>query len=404
MIREDLARIVIVGAGQAGGWAAKTLRDEGFAGEITLVGEEPHPPHARPPLSKSVLAGTADPAVTHLFKPPLLEGLRLDWRAGVSAVGIDRARREVYLRDAATVAYDRLLICTGGRARLLDVPGVRDVRVGTLRSIEDAVALRAALQPGRTLLVIGGGWVGLEVAATARKIGLEVVVLEALPRLCARVLPPALSDALRALHVRHRVTICCPAAVTRFERGSDGRIVAVLGDGTSMTGDVAVAGIGLVPDDALARACGLACDRGILVDASCTTSDPCIFAAGDVAVLPGGIRLESWQNAQDQGIAAARAMLGLPVRYEPLPRFWSEQHDTMIQMLGLPGTGDDVVFRGDVAGNRFLAFALREGRVQAAVAFNAARDLRAAKSLIENHAVVDPAALADATSNLATFG
>ena len=404
MTSEGLSRIVIIGAGQAGGWAAKTLRDEGFRGEITLIGEEPHPPHARPPLSKSVLSGAAEPAVTHLFKPALFEGLRVDWRASTAAVSIDRTRQEVRLSDGETVLYDRLLICTGGRARLLDVPGARGARVCTLRSIEDAVALRAALQPGRMLLVIGGGWIGLEVAATARKLGLAARVLEALPRLCARVLPPALSGALRALHERNGVTVSCGTTVTRFERGSDGRVVAILGDGTSVTGDVAIAGIGLVPNDALASACGLACDRGVLVDASCTTCDPHIFAAGDVTVMAGGIRLESWQNAQDQGIAAARAMLGLSVRYEPLPKFWSEQYDTMIQMLGLPGVDDDIVFRGDAAANRFLALTLRGGRVQAAVAFNAARDLRAARSMVENHATVDRASLADTTMDLAKLG
>jgi 3-phenylpropionate/trans-cinnamate dioxygenase ferredoxin reductase subunit len=397
---EAPARIVIIGAGQAGGWAAKTLRDEGFEGDITLVGAEPHPPHARPPLSKAVLAGTADPAVTHLFKPALFQGLRVDWRARAEAVSIDRARRKVDLRDGQAVPYDRLLVCTGGHARTLDVAGAREAGVFTLRSIDDAIALRAALQPGRALLVIGGGWIGLEVAATARKLRLEVRVQEALPRLCARVLPPALSEVLRALHERNGVAVSCGTTVDRFARRSDGRVAALLADGTEAIGDVVVAGIGLVPNDALARQCGLACDRGILVDASCATSDPCVFAAGDVTVMPGGMRLESWQNAQDQGIAAARAMLGRPVRYEPLPRFWSEQHDTMIQILGLPGPDDDVVFRGDVAASRFVAFTLEGGRVRSAVAFNAARDLRAARALIEQRAIVDRAALADATQDL----
>jgi 3-phenylpropionate/trans-cinnamate dioxygenase ferredoxin reductase subunit len=252
--------------------------------------------------------------------------------------------------------------------------------------------------------VIGGGWIGLEVAATARKLGLEVRLLEALPRLCARVLPAALSDVLLALHERHGVTVTCGASVARFERGPDGRITATLGDGTSVSGDAAIAGIGLVPNDALARDCGLACDRGILVNASCGTSDPHVFAAGDVAVMAGGMRLESWQNAQDQGIAAARAMLGHAVRYEPLPKFWSEQYDTMIQILGLPGVDDDIVFRGDVTANRFVAFTLNGGRVQSAVAFNAARELRAARALVERRTAVDAAALADPGTDLSKIG
>jgi 3-phenylpropionate/trans-cinnamate dioxygenase ferredoxin reductase subunit len=399
---DGLARIVIIGAGQAGGWAAKTLRDAGFTGEVTLIGDEPHPPHARPPLSKSVLSGAAEPPVTHLFKPALFDALRLDWRPSANAVAIDRTRREVRLGDGGTVRYDRLLLCTGGRARMLDIAGAQEAGVRTLRSIEDALMLRGALLPGRTLVVIGGGWIGLEVAATACKLGLEVRVLEALPRLCARILPAALSDVLRALHERNGVAISCGATVTRLRRRPDGRVVAV-GNGVEVTGDAVIAGIGLVPNDTLARECGLECERGIVVDASCATSDPRIFAAGDVAVTAGGVRLESWQNAQDQGIAAARAALGLPVRYEPLAKFWSEQHDTMIQVLGRPGADDDIVFRGDAAANRFVAFTLRGGRLQSAVAFNAARDLRAARSLIEKRSAVDPAALADVTRDLATL-
>ena len=395
-----VARVVIIGAGQAGGWAAKTLRDEGFAGDITLIGDEPHPPHARPPLSKAVLAGSAEPAVTHLFKGALFDQLRVDWRRSAPAVSIDRACQQVRLHDGGMVSYDRLLLCMGGRARALDLPGAQEAGVFTLRSIDDAIALRAALRPGRALLVVGGGWVGLEVAATARKLGLEVRVLEALPRLCARMLPPGLSDVLRDLHERRGVAISCGTTVVRFERTSAGRIAAILGDGTEAIGDAVLAGIGLVPNDPLAKACGLACDRGILVDSACTTSDPHIFAAGDVTVLPGGMRLESWQNAQDQGIAAARAMLGLPVRYAPLPKFWSEQHDAMIQILGLPGVDDDIVFRGDVAANRFIAFTLAGGRVQSAVAFNAPRELRAARGLIEARAAVEAAALADTSTDL----
>ena len=394
-------RIVIIGAGQAGGWAAKTLRDEGFTGEITLIGDEAHPPHARPPLSKAVLAGTADALTTHLFKRPLFDGLRIDWRANASATAIDRARREVRLADGDAVPYDRLLMCTGGRARALDVPGAREAGVRTLRTIDDAIAMREELQPGRSLLVVGGGWIGLEVAATARKLGLHVQVLEALPRLCARVLPPRVCDVVRALHERNGVTIACDTTLSGFERRADGRIDAVLADGVRVAGDAVLAGIGLAPNDTLARASGLACDRGILVDARCATSDPDIFAAGDVAVMKGGMRLESWQNAQDQGIAAARAALDLPVCYEPLPKFWSQQYDTMIQMLGMPGAGDDVVFRGDVASGRFLVFTLSQGRVRSGIAFNAPRELRAARSLIESQVTVDPALLADASWDFA---
>jgi 3-phenylpropionate/trans-cinnamate dioxygenase ferredoxin reductase subunit len=215
------------------------------------------------------------------------------------------------------------------------------------------------------------------------------------------VLPPVVSEALRALHELHGVTIACAATVSAFEGCSDGRIEAVLSDGTRRSADLAVAGIGMVANDGLARECGLACDRGIVVDASCATSDPHVFAAGDVAVMANELRLESWQNAQDQGIAAARAALGRAVRYQPLPKFWSQQYDTMIQILGLPGSEDDVVLRGDVAGNRFVAFTLRDGRISSGIAFNAPRELRAARTLIESQAQVDPALLADPGTSLA---
>jgi 3-phenylpropionate/trans-cinnamate dioxygenase ferredoxin reductase subunit len=405
MDTDSIERIVILGAGQAGGWAAKTLRDAGFSGHITLIGEESHPPHERPPLSKAVLAGTAGPASTHLFKPALFEGLRLDWRFGSRAVAIDRALQMVELADGGRVSYDRLIICTGGRSRKLEVPGAGDAPIHTLRSINDSLALHAVLRASRRLLVVGGGWIGLEVAATARTLGIEVHILEAMPRLCARVLPPALSDLLSALHERHGVTISRGVTVVHLERRNDGTTLATLDDGVKAVADCIVAGVGLVPNDELAQAAGLAWDRGVVVDRRCATSDPRIFAAGDVAVAPnahaeGIVRLESWQNAQDQGIAAARAALGQDVCYDPLPRFWSDQYGTNIQILGWPRSSHNIVIRGDIASNHFLAFAMDAGRIRAAVGFNAARELRAARKLVESQAAIDADTLSDTTRDL----
>lgn len=408
MATDSIQRIVIVGAGQAGGWAAKALRDAGFAGALTLVGDEPHPPHERPPLSKAVLAGKADAASTHLFKPALLAGLALDWRAQTVATGIHRALQRVEIQGGDPIPYDRLLLCTGGRARMFDAPGAREHSIHVLRTLGDSKRLGAALQAARRVLVIGGGWIGLEVAATARSMGREVTVVETAPRLCARVVPPAVSALLLDMHARRGVSLRTGVGVARLEPALGGGTNAVLSDGTSVVADCLVAGVGLVPNDELARAAGLACDGGILVDARCATSDPRIFAAGDVAVGPnthaaGTVRLESWQNAQDQGIAAARAALGMEVHYDPVPRFWSDQYDTNLQILGWPRATDDVVVRGDVAQGRFLVLTLEGGRLHSAFSFNAARELRVLRKLIEVRAAVDPLRLADSSQDLATI-
>lgn len=397
--------IVIVGGGQAGGWAAKTLRDEGYGGPLVLIGDELHPPYERPPLSKSVLAGTAAHESTHLFKSQFFAGLALDWRAGRRAMALDRSAREVRLDDGTTVRYRQLLLCTGGHARVpdLDVPSGDGLHV--LRSLDDALALQARLVAGHRLLVVGGGWIGLEVAATARTKGMDVHVAEALDRPCARVLPPAIAARLVALHEAHGVTFSFRARIVRLDRVDGSRLRATFADGTHVDADTVVAGLGLVANDALARTAGLACANGILVDARCATADPAIFAAGDVAVASNRwaaapLRLESWQNAQDQGIAAARAMLGHDVRYDPVPRFWSDQYDVNVQIVGLPDTGCEIVERTDPSGPRVLVLALRDGRVRAAIGFNAGRDMRAARGWVERAATVDRAKFVDPAVDL----
>ena len=399
-------RVVIVGGGQAGAWAAKTLRDEGFAGVLTLIGEEQHLPYERPPLSKAVLAGTAAADTTHIFKSDLFHGLGLDWRRGRRAVAIDRAARRVRLNDQTDVAYDRLLLCTGGRARALAVDTATGIHVHVLRSLDDALALKEKLQTCQRLLVVGGGWIGLEVAATARRQGVAVHVVEALERPCARILPAAISERLVALHARNGVKFSLGASLARLEAVADGAVRAVLAGGETIDADCIVAGLGMLANDALARAAGLACTNGILVDDRCATADPAIFAAGDVAVganrwAEGLVRLESWQNAQDQGIAAAKAMLGQAVRYDPVPRFWSDQYDVNVQIVGLPNAGNEIVMREAPTGDRFLAFALQDWRVRAVIGFNAGRDMRPARTLVERAALVDPARLRDFGVDLA---
>jgi len=395
--------IVIAGAGQAGGWVAKTLRAEGYAGRIVLIGAEQHPPHERPPLSKAVLGGEAPPEVTHLLKPDEFAALNADFRAGARAMRVDRSARRIELAGGDGVPYDKLILTTGGTARRLPVPGGDLPRVFYLRTIEDSLAIRAALGPGKKLAVIGGGWIGLEVAATARKRGTSVVVVEALDRLCARTVPPAISAFLRARHEREGVEIRLGVGVQAIEDG--GALAVRLADGGVVEADAVVAGIGLEPEVALARDAGLTVDNGVVVDEQCRTSDPDIFAAGDCANTPlpclgRRVRLESWANAQNQAIVAAKAALGRDARYDELPWFWSDQYDVNLQILGLPARWPEPIVRGDPAGGSFSHFYLDGDRIAAVVSVNAPRDLRAAKKLVQTRKPVRAESLADPATQL----
>ncbi len=398
--------IVIVGAGQAGGWAARTLRGEGFAGRITLVGLEPHPPYERPPLSKGVLAGSATVESCYLLKPDAFAALDLDFRAGVRATRIDRAARAVHLADGSSVAYDKLILATGGEARRLSVPGGDGPRVHYLRTLDESLAIRAALAPGRRLAVVGGGWIGLEVAATARKGGAEVTVLETVDRLCARAVPSSVSAFLHGLHERNGVAIRTSCGVKAIEdRGAEGLRLA-LGDGSTLDADAVVVGIGLVAQIGLAREAGLDIGDGVLVDERCRSSDPDILVAGDCANMPLArlgrrVRLESWANAQNQAIVVAKSALGQDVRYDELPWFWSDQFDANVQLLGLPERWPEPIVRGDRTGASFSLFYLDGDRIVAVVSINAPRDLRAAKRVMEAGRAVRAADLADPAVNLA---
>lgn len=394
------ATIVIVGAGQAGGWAAQTLRSEGFAGRLVLIGDEAHPPYERPPLSKAVLAGEAAPASTWLHKPEAFEALRMEWWVDTRVARIDRAAKCLEMSDGEMLSYDKLILCTGGKARALAVPGADTTPSHTLRTIGDALSLAPELRPGRSIVVVGGGWIGLEVAATARLKGADVTVVEAQGRLCERTVPPEISEHLHGLHGAHGTRVMLGARIAGIAPGADGQAVVTLADGSTLTCHAIVAGVGLVPNDELARDAGLACDGGVIVDQGCRTSDPDIFAAGDVAVTPNPwagrrLRLESWQNAQDQGIAAARAALGLPVDYAPLPWFWSDQYGMNLQIYGIPLPSHRMVARGTPGEDSFLLCYLDGDVVQAAAGANAARDLRIARRLIEQRRRVDPTRLAD---------
>lgn len=399
-----LQTIVIVGAGQAGGWAAKTLRDKGFQGRIVLVGEEGHPPHERPPLSKSVLSGADSGAITHLFTPETLAALHLDLRLGTKVVNIDRIAHLVNTAEGEEITYDKLILCTGGRARPLGVEGGDLPGVYTLRTIDDSLAIRDVFKKASAVAVIGGGWIGLEVAVAAREAGARTFIVEAASRLCARTVPPELSYYLLELHRSKGAEVILGAGLTAV-RMAGGRLQCVLNSGEPIAADAVVAGIGLIPNDDVARNAGLECAGGILVDTNCRSSDPDIYAAGDVAVITnpwagGRIRLESWQNAQSQGIAAASAALGQEVNYEPLPWFWSDQYGNNIQIYGLPKPEHRVVFRPGPAAGSHLFFYMAEDTVVAAVGVNAGRLLPVVRRLVMQGSRVSDSVLSDPASPL----
>ena len=401
----DALPFVIVGGGQSGAWAAKTLRDEGFAGRIVLISEEHHLPYERPPLSKAVLAGVSPPETTRLFKDAVWNALRLEWQPGRRAASLDRTAQVLRLEDGTSLRYDKLLLATGGRARELvtDTPSSAPVQV--LRTLDDAKALCRQLSECRRVLIAGAGWIGLEVAATARKLGVDVHVIESQDRICARALPASVADRLLALHRGHGVQFSLRTRIVRLEAGGPWPIHAHLDNGEEVDADCVVAGLGLLANDSLAQEAGLECANGIVVDDRCATADAHVFAAGDVTLTPNRwvgerTRLESWQNAQDQGIAAAHSMLGRDLSYDPLPRFWSDQYDVNIQIAGAPQVAHRIVFRESSNSSSFIAFVLDDNCIRAAIGFNAGRDMRIARGLVERAARVIPARLVDAGVDL----
>ena len=391
--------IVVVGAGQAGAWVAAILRDEGFDGRVVLVGEEAHEPYERPPLSKALLAGTKD-AASCAVKPHGFYAERdIELRLGCPVRAIERERKALVLDDGATLEYDRLVLATGARARSLPVPGAERPGVHLLRTLDDALALRDALTPGARICLIGGGYIGLEIAATATALGCRATVVEALPALLSRAMPPELSRIVAARHRARGVAI--ETGFRTAEIAAEGTALRVAAeDGRAVEAEAVVVGIGIVPNAELAEAAGIACDDGILVDAFGRTSDPAVFAAGDATrhenpLLGRRVRLESWQNAQNQGIAVARGLLGGTAPYAEVPWFWSDQFDMNIQAVGLAEAWDQVVLRGEPEGEQLSVYCLQAGALVSATAINAARDIRYARQMIAAGAMPAPEDLAN---------
>lgn len=398
----EIRNVVIVGAGHAGGAAAAALRQAGFDGPITLVGEEPFAPYQRPPLSKAWLKGDLGADALALKADDWYANHGVDLRAGIVASAIDPAARTVTLSSGAVLTYDALILATGARPRPL--PGLAQPPAGvlTLRSRADADALRARLGPGKRLAIIGAGYVGLEVAASALTLGADVVVLEREPRVLARVASPEMSAFFSRLHAGRGVDLRTDAQFAGFET-RDGAITGVrLADGAILPCDAALIGIGAMPNVELAIAAGLACDDGVIVDGDARTSDPHIFAIGDVTRRPLPLydrtaRLESVPSALEQAKQAASAIAGKPAPASETPWFWSDQYDVKLQIAGLPFDADQRVTRGNPDSGYFAVFHLCAGRLVAVEAANAPQEFMAAKMMIHHRKHVDPALLADET-------
>lgn len=391
--------VVIIGAGHGAGQAVLSLRQKKFAGNITLIGEEPWYPYQRPPLSKKFLAGEL-PAERLYFKP---EDFYADPNINVvlneRVVSIDRKKKIVTTVSGRQFDYDKAIIATGSRPRVLDVPGVDLDGVHYLRGIDDVNRIRRDMLEGRRIAIVGAGYIGLEVAAVSAQMGLDVTVVEMEDRVMSRVVSPELSSFYEQVHRDHGVEILLSTGVGGFS--GDGSVAGViLGNGEILDTDMAVIGIGIVPNIELASECGIDVSNGIVVDDCCRTSDPDIFAIGDCTFHPNSLletdlRLESVHNALEQAKTAAANICGEDVTYCQVPWFWSDQYDLKLQIAGISQGYDDVVMRGDPAGESFSCLYLRGGQLIAVDAVNAPRDFVQSKALIADHARIDPAVLAD---------
>lgn len=393
------AHTVILGAGQAAAQTVASLRQEGYSGAITVIGDEPYPPYQRPPLSKAFLSGELPANRLFLRPDEFWAEVKCDLRLGVQALAVDRTAKTVTLSQGAALPYTTLIFATGSRVRTLPLPGADLDGVLYLRGIADVDQLRPRMIAGQSLSVVGGGYIGLEVAAVARKLGLEVTVFEMADRVLARVASPALSAFYAAEHARHGVRIVTNAQVRGFSRSAPGTLTV-----DSSTGPVAahsvLIGAGILPNQELAQEAGVVCANGIVVDEFGRTSDPDIYAAGDCANLacpyvPQRLRLESVQNAIDQAKHVAAAIAGKPKAYAEVPWFWSDQYDLKLQIAGVGLPGDSHVVRGDPANRNFAVFHLRQGVIVAVEAVNAAPEYMMGRRLIANRARVAPERLAD---------
>ncbi|MDO1560192.1 FAD-dependent oxidoreductase [Brevundimonas sp. 2R-24] len=398
-------RVVIIGAGHAGGTAAALLRQMGFKGQVTLIGDEPVCPYQRPPLSKAWLKGEADSDSLLLRPESFYREQDIELVTGVAVRAIDREARMVRLdrsRSGAGVPYDALILATGSRARTLPVPGGDDPAVLTLRTMADADRLKARLTPGARLVLIGAGYVGLEAAASATALGCTATVVEVQDRVLSRTASPALAERIAARHGQAGVEILTGVGVAAIRPGGTG---VELSDGRVLEADVVLVGVGAVAEDRLARDAGLTCRDGVVVNAEARTSDDDIFAIGDCAWRPWPLygsagRLESVPSALETAKQAAAAISGAPPPPPEVPWFWSDQYDLKLQVAGLFIDADRQVIRRDAATDRFAVFHLKGDRLRAVEALNAPQEFMGGRLLIASGKPVDDALLADPTVSM----
>ncbi len=399
-------KIVIIGAGQAGQQAVQSLRSEGFKGAITMVGDEAYPPYQRPPLSKAYLLGTFERPRLFLKPDAFYDEAGCELLLSTSAKAIHRADRTVELTDGRLLAYDKLLLTTGARVRKLRCPGADLPGIHYLKTIADVDGLQSVFQSGKRIAIVGGGYIGLEVAAVGAKRGLDVTVFEAMDRLMARAVSPQLSAFYASEHEKAGVKLKLNTGVEGFE--GNGTVERIRAGGQTYETDIVLVGIGVIPCQELAETAGLACTDGIMVDQNARTSDPHIWSAGDCTRHTGRegqeIRLECVQNAIDQAKHAAMAMTGKPKTYSEVPWFWSDQYDLKLQIAGLARPTDTLVQRGDPASRKFAVFHLRDGVVAAVEAVNAAPEYLIGKKMIAEGKSVAPEMLADLSIPMKQMG
>ena len=397
-------KVVVIGAGHAGGTLVALLRREGFDGQITLIGSEVHSPYHRPPLSKSFDGEN----VKWLHEPSFYDSQEITTIFGDTVVSIDRDQHQVQLASGSQVDYDFLVLATGAEPRRLNLPGEDLEGISVLRSLDDADRLKEAINTGKSLAIVGGGYIGLEVAAAARERGVTVTVIEREDRILARVASPELSRQLTRLHADRGTQILTGAQTTGYQCDF-GRVGGVyLADETVVPCEAVLVGAGAIPRDELAREAGLACDNGVIVDARMRTSDPSIMAIGDVANGPvdglstpmSRMRVESIPSAVEQARQAAEAIVGLEPKKDEIPWFWSDQFDLKIKIAGIVHGEFETALRGDVTDGTFALYHLRDGRLIAAETVNSPKDFMAAKRLLASQSAIDAQQLRDPATDL----
>jgi 3-phenylpropionate/trans-cinnamate dioxygenase ferredoxin reductase component len=404
-LRMSKEHCIIVGGSHAAAQLAASLRQDGWQGDISIVGDEPLPPYHRPPLSKAYLAGEKHTDQLLIRQATFYENAGIDLVMGTRVTAIDRESRSIALHNGGTIPYTHLALATGARVRKLSIPGVELEGVFYLRDLNDVDRIRTHVGRDKSVAIIGGGYIGLETAASLRKLGMNVTVLEALPRVLQRVTAPEVSAFYARVHREEGVDIITDAAVASLQ--GTGSVEAVkLADGTLIEADLVIIGVGVIPATELAEAAGLEVDNGIIVDEFARTSDPAIVAAGDCTnhynpIYDVRLRLESVQNATDQAKTAAGTLCGRLEAYRALPWFWSDQYDLKLQIAGLSRGFDQVVLRGDSeSGRSFAAFYFREGRLLAVDAVNRPKEFMIVRRALTEGRSADPAQLIDETIDI----